>query len=248
MFFVRLRKASKWVFIAVIIAFAFTFLFAGVGSGSSGGGDIIQELLGMRGGDPVKAAEKAVAKSPHNTSALIRLAQAYDGKQRRSAAINTYEKYLTIKPKDPSVLVQLSRLQRDLTLLRFDRYSTLQSQLGATYGPLGSEPLPKLGTDTLLTAYSSLLTTKVTNAYGSYVKAATAWEGSYQRYAKAVPITNSLQRAQIELELGQAASSATDYPTAIKAYESFLKLTPKSALAPQVKKALAELRKISANG
>ena len=56
MFFTRLRRGSKWVFFVVIFAFAFMFLFAGVGSGGSGG-DIIQELLGMRSGsDPVKSA------------------------------------------------------------------------------------------------------------------------------------------------------------------------------------------------
>jgi tetratricopeptide (TPR) repeat protein len=242
MFFVRLRKGSKWVFIAVIIAFAFTFLFAGVGSGSSGGGDIIQELLGMRGGsDPVKVAEKAVAKNPHNAIALVQLAQAYDAKQRRDDAINTYETYLKLKPKDSGVLLQLSRLQQEVTSARWARYSILQSNLAVASGPLGSDPLPALGTDSLLSAYSSLLTTKVSNAYGSYVTAAKSWEDSYQRYA-------ALQRAQINFELGQAAASATDYPTAIKAFESYLKLTPKSPQAASVKQALAQLRKISGNG
>jgi hypothetical protein len=78
--------------------------------------------------------------------------------------------------------------------------------------------------------------------------AAKAWEGTYKVYAKSVPITNTLQRAEIELELGQAASSATDYGIAIKSYETYLKLTPKSPLAPQVKKALVALRKLSSNG
>lgn len=249
MFFMRLRKGARWAFIVLIIVFAFTFLFAGVGSGGSGG-DVIQELLGMRGGsDPITTAEKDVAKHPHNAAALARLAQAYDAKQRRGDAINTYVRYLKLKPKDPSALIQLGRLQQDVTSARWDRYSKLESEMAIATGPTGSDPLSTLvGADQLLTAYSSTLTTKVSNAYGSYVSAATDWENTYKVYAKSVPITNTLQRAQIELELGQAAASATDYATAIKSYKTYLKLTPKSPLAPQVKKALAELQKINANG
>jgi len=245
MFFVRLRKGSKWVFIAVIFAFAFTFLFAGVGSGGSGG-DIIQELLGMRGGDPVKSAENNVAKNPRDASALTGLAQAYLAKERRGDAINTYERLLKLKPKDEGALSQLASLQQNVTTLRWYRYQKLQSELAVASGPTGSDPLQTLaGTDLLLSSYASLVSTKANNAYSSYITAAKAWEGTYKRYAKAVPVSSTLQRAQIEFQLAQAASSAGDYATAIKSYETYLRLTPKSPLAAQVKKVLAELRKAS---
>jgi tetratricopeptide (TPR) repeat protein len=248
MFFTRLRRGSKWVFIAVIFAFAFTFLFAGVGSGGSGG-DIIQELLGMRGGsDPLKSAEKAVAKNPHNAGALIRLAQAYNTKQRSGDAIRTYEKYLTIKPKDSSVLLQLGLLQRNTTAVRWERYAGLQSKLTLASGPVASDPLQTLvGIDSLTSAYTSLLTTKVSSAYGSYTTAAKAWESTEKHYLATVPASSTLQRAQIELELAQAAASAGHYPTAINSYETFLRLTPKDSRVAQVKKALVELRKASSS-
>ena len=117
-------------------------------------------------------------------------------------------------------------------------------------GPLISDPLQTLaGSDLLLTAYTTLLSTKEASAYSSYVTAARAWESTYKRYAKAVPETkaNTIPRAQVELQLAQAASSATYYPTAIKSYKNFLRLTPKSPLAAQVKKILAELQKVSAS-
>lgn len=248
MFFVRLRKGSKWVFIAVIFAFAFTFLFAGVGAGGSGG-DIIQELLGMRGGDPVKSAEKDVAQHPRDASAVMRLAQAYDGKERRGDAINSYKKYLKLKPKDTGALAQLGRLQQDVTTLRFYRYQALQSELDVVYGPLTSDPLQTLaGADTLQSAYANLVTAKLNNAYASYQTAAKEWESTYKLYAKAVPATSAVQRAPIELQLAQAASSAGDYPTAIKSYENYLRLAPKSPLAAQVKKVLAQLRKANSGG
>jgi len=245
MFFMRLRRSAKWAFIVVVFAFAFSFLFAGVGSGGSGG-DIVQEILGSRGSDAVKSAEKDVAKHPNNASGWIRLAQAYDGKDRRGDAINAYKKYLTLKPKDSSGFAQLGRLQEEVTTLRWYRYQKLQSELAVASGPTGSDPLQTLaGTDQLLSAYASLVSTKANSAYNSYINAAKAWEGTYKRYAKAVPVSSTLQRAQIEFQLAQAASSAGDYATAIKSYETYLRLTPKSPLAAQVRKVLVELRKAS---
>jgi hypothetical protein len=185
MFFMRLRRGARWAFILLIIVFAFTFLFAGVGSGS--GSDVIQSLLGMRGGNPVKSAEKEVAKHPNNASALIRLAQAYSGKQLRGDAINTYKEYLNKRPKDLSALSALSTLQQEVLDLRGARYQALQSALASVYGPLSSDPLQTLtGTDTLISAYSSLMNTKLNNAYASYTTAAKALEDTYKSYAKAV--------------------------------------------------------------
>jgi len=245
MFFMRLRRSAKWAFIVLIFAFGFSFLFAGVGSGGSGG-DVIQELLGMRGGNPVKSAEKDVAKHPKNASAWIQLANAYVGKNRRGDAINAYKKYLKLKPNDPSGFAQLGRLQEEVTALRWNRYAALQSELAVVSGPLSSDSLQTLaGSDSLLTTYTTLLTTKLSNAYSSYIAAAQTLESTYKSYAKAVPETNTIQRAQIELQLAQAAQYAGDYTTAIKSYKSYLRLMPKSPLAAQVKKVLAELQKTS---
>jgi tetratricopeptide (TPR) repeat protein len=261
MFFMRLRRSAKWAFIVLIFAFAFSFLFAGVGSGS-GSGDLISGLLGLRGGNPVKSAEKNAAENPKDANALTKLAQAYDANNRRAAAIKTYRKYLKLKPKDPSGLTQLGRLQEEIATLRWDRYAALQSKLAVVSDPLSPDPLQTLaGADYLLTSYTTLLSTKLSNAYGSYTVAAQAWESTTKSYAKAVPATNTLPRAlaeyqvvQVELQLAQNAGSAADYATAIKSYRTaikfckrFLRLTPKSPLAKQVKKLLADLQKVTSS-
>jgi tetratricopeptide (TPR) repeat protein len=248
MFFMRLRRSSKWAMVVVMFAFAFTFLFAGVGGGS-GSSDVIQQLLGMRGGDPVKAAEKDVAKRPHDATALAALALAYAGKGRSGDAINTYQKYLKIKPKDTSALSQLARLQGEVTTLRRDRYDRLQSRLLVAYGPLRSDPLQTLaGADTLLTAFSGVMTTELNSALTSFTTAAKATESTYKLYAKALPTTDKFQRANIELQLADAAGSAGDYLVAIRSYETFMRLLPKDTRVPQVKKIIAQLRKASASG
>ena len=245
MFFMRLRRGAKWAFIVLIFVFAFSFLFAGVGTGT-GGSDLIQELLGMRGGNPLKSAQSGVAQHPKDPTAWVTLAQAYSSQNNRGGAIKAWKKYLELKPNDTTGLSQLGNLQEEATNLRWARYSDLQAELRLSSGPLGSNPIQSLtGTDSLLTTYETLLSTKLNSAYSSYIEAAGAWESTFKSYAKVVPKTNAIQRAQIELQLAQAASSATDYATAIKSYKTFLRLTPKSPYASQVKKVLAELQKAS---
>ena len=247
MFFMRLRRSAKWAFILLIFVFAFTFLFAGVGSG--GGGNVISDLLGMRGGgNAIKTAEKDVAAHPKDASALNRLATAYIGQNRRGDAIKTYEKYLRLKPNDPSGYSQLGSLQDQIVTLRGNRYAALRSELAIVSGPLSSDPLATLaGSDSLLTSYTTALTTKLSNAYGSYATATQALESTYKSYVKVVPKTDAIQRAQAELQLAQAAQYAGDYTTAIKSYKSYLRLMPKSPLTAQVKKVLAELQKTSSS-
>ena len=52
----------------------------------------------------------------------------------------------------------------------------------------------------------------------------------------------------VELQLGEAAYSAGDYTVALDAYKIFVKLVPKDSRAAQVKKAVAQLRKLGAKG
>jgi tetratricopeptide (TPR) repeat protein len=248
MFFMRLRRGAKWAFIVVIFAFAFSFLFAGVGGGS-GSSDVIQQLLGMRGGDPIKGAENDVAKHPHSAHYLAALALAYEGKGRRGDAITTYTKYSRLKPKDTGALSALSRLEQEVATLRWDRYASLKSGMTIVYGPLSSDPLDSLaGTDTLISAYSSLQISKINSAYTSYTMATKAWESTCKLWIKAVPTSDLYQRANVELQLGESAYSGGDYTVALNAYTTFLKLVPKDSRASQVKKAVAQLRKLGAKG
>jgi tetratricopeptide (TPR) repeat protein len=242
MFFMRLRRGAKWVFILLVAAFAFGFLFQGVGSG--GGGDIISQLLGMRGGNAIKSAENDVKKHPRDASALRRLAQLYESKNRQSDAINAYERFLKLKPTDTSGLLELGRLWEGIANQRWSEYNVAQQELLNAAGPLSSDPLQNwFGQDPILTPYITSVSQTAGTAYSAYQKASRSWEDVSKRYLKAIPASSDLERAQAELQLGQAATDAGDYATAIKAYKTFLILSPKSPIAPEVRKALKELQK-----
>jgi tetratricopeptide (TPR) repeat protein len=252
MFFMRLRRGAKWVFVLLVFAFAFGFLFSGVGGG--GGGDVISQLLGMRGGNPVKSAEKTVKQHPRDASAWSSLALLYVGKGRQTDAIRAYETFLKLKPKDLVGLSQLSNIWRAITNQRWNEYSVAAQELQGASGPFGSSTDPVqtfLGTsstNSLLTAYTSSLTTKVSDAYGVYQTAGASWESVNRRYLKATPVSDTLARAQAVLQLGEAAANANDLKTTIRSYKLYLRLVPGSKLAPQVRKALAAAEKASPKG
>jgi Tetratricopeptide repeat len=249
MFFMRLRRGAKWVFVLLVFAFAFTFLFSGVGGG--GGGDVIQQLLNMRGGNPVKSAEKTVKKHPRDAEAWNSLALLYEGKGRQTDAIKAYETFLKLKPNDLVGLSQISNIWREITTQRWSEYATVTQDLQNTSGPLGSnDPVQKfLGvSDPLLEPYTQTLTTKSNEAYGAYLKAATSWESVNRRYLKATPKGDKLARAQAVLQLGESAANANDLATTIKSYKEYLRLVPGSKLAPQVRKALAAAEKANTKG
>ena len=252
MFFMRLRRGAKWVFVLLVFAFAFGFLFSGVGGG--GGGDLISQLLGMRGGNPIKSAEKTVKQHPGDPTAWNQLGILYEGKGRQADAIRAYDTFLKLKPKDLVGLAALAQIWSDITTQRGNEYYTVAQELQGASGPFGSNTDPvqmvfgSSNSNPLLTAYTSTLNTKIGAAYGAYLKAATSWEGVNRLYLNATPVSDKLARAQAALQLGEAAANANDLKTTIKSYKQYLRLVPGSQLAPQVRKALAAAEKSNSKG
>jgi tetratricopeptide (TPR) repeat protein len=250
MFFMRLRRNAKWVFVLLIVVFAFSFLFAGVGTGT-GGADLIQGLLGLRGGNAIESAESDVKAHPKSVEALKNLASLYVTAKRNMDAVRTYEKALKLSPNNTGALSSLSSIWQGMTEARYERYLTLQAKLSAAEGPLGTNIFqPVLGstsTDPLISEYTNGLTTKLIMAETSYTTAARSWEDAYSRYAKATPTTGAAARGQVEYNLAYAAEFANDIPTAIKSlkaaikdYQSVLRSSPKNT---QIKDAIAALQK-----
>src|SRR5919202_3401468 len=88
MFFPRLRRQAKWVFVFLALVFALGFVFFGVGSGSTGIGDLLKgnfNLFGGGGGTQSSGVKKALKRThehPKDPAAWNALATAYqtDGK------------------------------------------------------------------------------------------------------------------------------------------------------------------------
>src|SRR5437764_13904723 len=82
LFFMRLRRQAKLMYVLLAVLFALTFAFLGVGSGSGGGLDQLFQGLNIfhRGGASVSKAQKEVSKHPNDPKGFRDLANAYEGK------------------------------------------------------------------------------------------------------------------------------------------------------------------------
>src|SRR5437763_10257664 len=94
LFFQRIRRQAKWVFVFLAFVFAGSFVIYGVGSGSTGIGDLLRGNFGgvFGGGDSsgvpsITKAQKEVAKNPKSAKAYRDLATAYEQKNQDLGAI-----------------------------------------------------------------------------------------------------------------------------------------------------------------
>src|SRR2546421_10139375 len=69
MFFPRLRRQAKWVFLLLAVIFAGGFVFFGVGSGSTGLGDLLRGNFNIFGSNRGSAHSSAVKAAPKKTQA-----------------------------------------------------------------------------------------------------------------------------------------------------------------------------------
>jgi tetratricopeptide (TPR) repeat protein len=251
LFFQRLRVHAKWAFVLLAFVFALGFVFFGVGSGSTGISDALQNAFnfGNKGGTSISKLQKKTEQHPQSAKAWRDLATAYEQKQRTQDAVNALERYTALRPKDDGALAELASQYGTLATTYSNDYTAAQaaaaaqSSPGAAFAPSSSTPLgkafndPNALQDPISSAVQSLYSTKESTAYSNYQGAQKNAEATYKKLVALNP-----SDATTQIQLGQAAQAAQDTATAIKAYETFLKLAPTDPLAPQVKSALKSLK------
>src|SRR2546423_5102430 len=104
MFFMRLRRGTKPIFIFLALVFAASFVFLGVGSGSSGIGDLLRGNFhfGSSSGPSIGNAQDKIKKNPNDAPAYLELAKAYEAKGRTGQAIGALTSYLVLRPRATS--------------------------------------------------------------------------------------------------------------------------------------------------
>ena len=134
MFFPRLRRQAKWVFLALAIVFGAGFVFFGVGSGSTGIGDLFRgDFGGIFGGGGSSTSighlEKEVAKHPNSADAWRKLATAYERKSRNDDAIGALTRYTTLRPNDANADQELAGLYLTQAQGFYDQAQAIQRHL-----------------------------------------------------------------------------------------------------------------------
>jgi cytochrome c-type biogenesis protein CcmH/NrfG len=241
MFFPRLRRHAKWVFVFLALAFGLGFVGFGVGAGGVGIGDILKGTGGGSGVPSISSAEKRIEKNPTDAAAYRDLATAYQTKGDVDNAISALQQFTNLRPKNVEAL-------RELAALYLRKASDAQqraqiAQLRADYLAPGGAVLPSLAlgkasqnVDPVNEAVSSTVSADTTAALSEAQSASQSAVDAYKRIAAAAP-----RDPNVQLELAQTAQSTGDTTTAIAAYEKFLKLAPNDPSAPDVKRLLKQL-------
>jgi len=244
MFFPRLRRQAKWVFLLLAVIFAGGFVFFGVGSGSTGLGDLLRgnfNIFGSNSGSTnssaVKSALKKTQAHPKDPNAWNDLASAYQTDGKLTEANAALEHVLKLKPNDIGALQRVAGFYETKAQNKETEAQNLQAQAPLSLaGVLGVSSASPLGQALSNDPTSQQLTQK---AQAAFTEANTAIQKDtdlYKRIAKLQP-----NDVNTQFHYAQLADITGDTAAALKAYKQVVKLAPTDPSAQQAKQRIAVL-------
>jgi Flp pilus assembly protein TadD len=241
MFFPRLRRHAKWMFVFLALVFGLGFVLFGVGAGGTGIGDIFRDA-GTSSGQSVSDARDDAAERPNDPEAWRNLATALQTEGDTQGAIQALERAIRLRPKAADAYRELAGLH----LTRASEYQRelQEAQIRAAYQAPGLS-FPSLttgsGQPTLDDPLSGAVTSGVSTEINGLLQLATSEAAesveAYTRLAELQP-----NDPNVQLELAQAAQQTGDAATASAAYHQFLKLAPDDPNATIVREQLKQLQ------
>jgi len=248
MFFPRLRRHAKWMFVFLAVALGGGFVLFGVGAGGTGVGDILRGGGGSSGVPSISSARQKTEENPKDVAAWRELSTALQTDGQTDEAIAAQTQVVVLAPKDADALRELAGLYLAQSAVK--QQEAQQAQIRIAFQGVG-QGFPGL---LITSAGQSLLDDRISSVVNAQDSAtiqtlvAAAQEASGQAVASYKKIV-ALQPGDpnIQLELAQAAQQAGDTATAIAAYSAFLKLAPDDPSASIVKQQLKQLKQTSAS-
>ncbi len=246
MFFPRLRRHAKWMFLFLALAFGLGFTLFGVGAGGIGIGDAFRDA--NSGVPSVSDAEQRVLDNPKDAEAFKDLATAHQAEGDVDDAIEAMVSYVALRPRDADGFRELAALylqqsadaQERLQIYQYRSTYLAPGTIRDSIFVIGGSPLePDPITNAVSTEYEAQIAAASSEVQAASVQAVE----QYKKLAKLQPSDPTVQ-----LELAQAAESAGDVVTTIAAYQRFLKLAPNDPTAPEVKLRLKQLEQFSSSG
>jgi hypothetical protein len=254
LFFARLRRHTKWMFILLALVFAVGFVAFGVGSGSTGVGgigDIFNSVFGKSSSgidSRIKSDQKKLAANPGDTSTAIDLSTLYQQRQDNAKALATLKDASAAKPKNLDLLNAIAGIYRN-------EASAARNDAAAAQNALASRAVTPPGLDLNSTLGQALgsdpltqdLRTKATTAFSNLTTAYSKAENAYRDVAIAAKGTPQEPNAQLALasvavEAVQITGQQSEIVLAANAYKRYLKLDPKGVSANQARQTLAQLQ------
>jgi tetratricopeptide (TPR) repeat protein len=245
MFFPKLRRRAKWVFLLLALAFGIGFVAFGVGTGVGGTsiGDVLRDIIGQQNASgSLDDAQKKAQENPKDPDAQIAYANALQARGRTQEAIAALEAYTSLKPKDTDALRQLANLWGSLASNARDEQQLAAAQASeanaaASIANPSTPFLQDVEQNKIAQTLAEQANTRATAA-GQRAQQASAHEQKvYEQLTLLIPDDPS-----VFLSLGFAAQQANDIKSAVAAYEQFLKLAPDDPSAATVKQQLQFLK------
>jgi tetratricopeptide (TPR) repeat protein len=243
MFFPRLRRQAKWVFVFLAFVFAAGFVFFGVGSGSTGLGDLLRgnfNIFGSGGSKTSTAVKNALKRTqahPKDPEAWRALATAYSGDGKLDQANKANEHLLKLRPNDTSTLQSVAGFYETRAQNKANEASALQAGLPASIGTiLGLSQTSQLGQALSNDPTTTQLQQKINAAITAENSALQKDTATYKRLAKLQP-----DDVNTQFHYAQLADLTGDAPSAVKAYQRVVRLAPKDPAAQQARQRIAAL-------
>ena len=247
MFFPKLRKRAKWVFVLLAAAFGIGFVGFGIGGTGGGGGiaDAIGDIFGRTGNALPSSgeAQERLANNPDDPEARQAFADALFGEQRFDEARVAYESYLELAPDDTQALRQVALIYQSDWAVAQGRANRLQ-QIAAQadpgtailFDPTSTPFTQALARNQFEQAVAGVINDDAIAANEVAAVAAEPWVATLERIAEIEPNSPTTQ-----LQLGQAAEQSSDFEGAVAAYLRALELDPAGGNALTVRDRLQSL-------
>jgi len=240
MFFPRLRRQAKWMFVFLALVFAVGFVGFGVGSGGSGLDSLWSSDNSTSGGPSVGDARNKIEDG--DLAAYKELAEAYRTEGKQDEAIAAGESYVRAKPTDYAFMRSLANDYEGKAATERDEASAIQEDLANSTGTTFAIPPDSLlgrgvGTGRIDRELTTDANQKLTELYGgiesSYARATTL----YQRVAKV-----EKDDVLLQMLLATSAYQARKNGIATKAAGRVCTLAPGSPDCTQARNLIAQIR------
>lgn len=245
LFFSRLRRQAKWIFVLLAVIFGGSFVVFGVGSEVPGGiADVLGRSPGGGSGIPsVSDAREELEERPNDPEALRNLATALQAEGERDEATEILERLVDIAPRDEAALRELATLY--VAQAGVLRQRAQEAQLRAQLLVPDEQFLPPSDTDLGRALRERPISEAVqTEAQGEFSRHLQALQETYAKaketYASVAELTPD--DPTVQLQLADSALNSGDTEAAIQAYERFLELAPNDPSAQLVEQELERLR------
>lgn len=250
MFFPRLRRQAKWMFVFLAVVFGLGYVIFNVGGTIPGVGlgDVLQNLgQDAAGGVSEGDARDKIKDNPNDPQGYYDLATALQRDGKNAEAIAPLERYLELKPRDRAALGMLAGLHLTKARRAQDEAARAQFELtqltgGGVFTPGQTSQFgQQFGQGKITQLLASDLDQQLSR---NYVDAQQAYSGATDAYKKlvaAIPDSEEAEQPSIFLQLAFAAQSANDLTQAIKAYKRYLVVAPDSPNEEGVRQQIKQL-------